>query len=95
MRTSRHYKALLSIFREESDRLRKATGAACEAETVSYYAHMHLYLCSIYAEIAEITLNEHEKELFLKRVHECSSQMSALVGDFFFFFMKMHEKQQE
>lgn len=92
MRTSRHYKAILTIFREESERLRKAASAACDADTVSYYAHMHLYLCSIYAEIAEITLNEHEKRLFLTRVQECSSAMSALVGEF---FVKMHEKQQE
>lgn len=92
MRTSRHYKALLSIFREESERLRRAADEAKETETVSYYAHMHLYLCSIYAEIAEITLNEHEKELFLKRVQDCNSQMSALVGEF---FVKMHEKQEE
>lgn len=91
MRTSRHYKALLSIFRGESDRLKRAANAANDAESVCYYAHMHLYLCSIYAEIAEITLNEHEKELFLKRVQECSSQMSALVGEF---YMKMHEKQE-
>lgn len=92
MRTSRHYKAMLSIFREESERLRMGANAANEAETVSYYAHMHLYLCSIYAEIAEITLNEHEKELFIKRVQECSSQMSALVGDF---FVRMHENKKE
>lgn len=92
MRTSRHYKHLLSIFREESDRLKRAVNAACEAETVSYYAHIHLYLCSIFAEIAEISLNEHEKQLFLKRVQECSSTMSALVGEF---FVKMHEKEVE
>lgn len=92
MRTSKNYKTLLSIFRQESERLRTAANAANEAETVSYYAHMHLYLCSIYEEIAEITLNEHEKQLFLKRVQECSSQMSALVGEF---FVKMHEKQQD
>lgn len=92
MRTSRHYKSLLSIFRDESDRLKRAANAANDAETVSYYAHIHLYLCSIYAEIAEITLNEHEKTLFIKRVQECSSQMSALVGEF---FVKMHENKKE
>lgn len=92
MRTSRHYKSLLSIFRAESQRLQKAASEANNADTVSYYSHMHLYLCSIYAEIAEITLNEHEKSLFLKRVQECSTQMSAFVGEF---FVKMHEKQQD
>lgn len=91
MRTSKHYQSMLSIFRGESERLRRAVDEAKEAETVSYYTHMHLYLCSIYAEIAEITLNEHEKQLFLKRVQDCSSQMSALVGEF---FVKMHGKQE-
>lgn len=92
MRTSRHYKALLSIFREESERLRRCASAANEPESVVHYSDMHLYLCCIHIEIAEITLNEHEKQLFLKRVQECSSQMNALVGEF---YMKLHEKEVE
>lgn len=92
MRTSRHYKALISIFRAESERLRRAADEARKTDTVTYHAHMHLYLCNIYAEIADITLNEHEKDLFLEVVRECSSEMSALVGDF---YMKLHENKKE
>lgn len=83
---------MLSIFMAESERLRKAASATKVAESVNYYSHMHLYLCSIYAEIGEISLNEHEKQLLLKRVQECSSEMCALVGEF---YMKMHEKQEK
>lgn len=92
MRTSKNYKAALTIFREESERLRRAASAANEAETVNYYAHMHLYLCALYADIAEAILSEHERRMFHKWIRSCSSQMCALVGEF---YVKMHEKQQE
>lgn len=89
MKTSKNYKCLLSIFREESERLRMAASAAEEAETVKYYSHMHLYLCAIYADIAEATLSTHEKDMFHKWIHSCSSQMCAIVGEF---YVKSYEK---
>lgn len=92
MRTSKHYKTLLSIFRQESERLRRAANGANEAETVNYYSHMHLYLCAIFADVAEAALSEHEKKMFHKWIGSCSSQMCALVGEF---YVKMHEKQRE
>lgn len=91
MRTSKNYKSLLSIFRQESERLRRAASAAEEAETVNYYSHMHLYLCAIFADVVEATLSTHEKEMFRKWIRSCSSQMCALVGEF---YLKMHEKQE-
>ena len=92
MRTSKNYKSLLSIFREESERLRRAANAANEAETVNYYSHMHLYLCSVFADIAEATLSDHEKKMFHKWIGSCSSQMCALVGEF---YVKEYEKAKE
>lgn len=92
MRTSKNYKTLLSIFREESERLRRGANGANEAETVSYFAHMHLYLCAIFADIATATLSTHEKEMFHKWIRSCSSQMCALVGEF---YVKMHENKKE
>lgn len=89
MRTSRHYQAILSIFREESERLKKAAHAAEESETVNYYSHMHLYLCAIFADIATATLSDKEKTLLLKWVQRCSSEMCAIVGNF---YVKSYEK---
>ena len=89
MRTSKNYKCLLTIFKEESDRLKKCAASAKESETVSYYSHMHLYLCALCTDIAAVTLNSREKELFFKRVQECSSKMCATVGEF---YVKSYEK---
>lgn len=89
MRTSKNYKSLLSIFREESDRLKKCAAGAKASETVSYYSHMHLYLCAIFADIATVTLSDKEKTLFLKWIQRCSSEMSAIVGNF---YVKSYEK---
>lgn len=89
MRTSKNYKTLLSIFRQESERLRRAANAANEAETVNYYSHMHIYLCALYADIAAGTLSEHEEKMFFKWIYSCSSQMCALVGEF---HVKSYEK---
>ena len=89
MRTSKSYKALLSLFREESERLKRCASAAEESETVSYYSHMHLYLCAIFADIAEATLSDHEKTLLLKWVQRCSSEMCAIVGNY---YVKSYEK---
>ena len=83
MRTSKSYKALLSLFREESERLRRCASTAEEAETVNYYSHMHLYLCALFADVTEATLSEHEKKMFHKWIGSCSSQMCALVGEFY------------
>lgn len=89
MRTSKNYKSLLTIFSEESDRLKKCAATAKESETVSYYSHMHLYLCAIFADVAAATLTDKEKALFLKWVQRCSSEMCAIVGNF---FVKSYEK---
>ena len=89
MRTSKNYKCLLSIFREESDRLKKCAACAKESETVSYYSHMHLYLCAMFADIATATLTDKEKTLLLKWVQRCSSEMCAIVGNF---YVKSYEK---
>ena len=89
MRTSKNYKCLLTIFREESDRLKKAAAAAEQPETVSYYSHMHLYLCALCTDIAAATLSSHEKELFFKHVQDCSSKMCEVVGEF---YVKSYEK---
>ena len=89
MRTSKNYKCLLAIFSEESERLKKCAAAAKESETASYYSHMHLYLCAIFADIGTATLSDKEKTLFFKQVQECSSQMCAVVGEF---FVKSYEK---
>lgn len=89
MRTSKNYKSLLTIFREESDRLKKCAAAAKETETVNYYSHMHLYLCAIFADIATATLSDSEKTLLLKWVQRCSSEMCAIIGNF---YVKSYEK---
>lgn len=89
MRTSKNYKCLLTIFREESDRLKKCAASAKESETVSYYSHMHLYLCAIFADIATGTLTDKEKTLLLKWIQRCSCDMSAIVGNF---YVKSYEK---
>ena len=89
MRTSRNYKSILTIFREESERLKKAASAAEQPETVNYYSHMHLYLCAICADIAAATLSSHEKTLICKWIQRCSSDMSAIVGNY---FVKSYEK---
>ena len=83
MRTSKNYKCLLSIFREESERLKRCASTAEDPETVNYYSHMHLYLCAVFADIAEATLSDHEKKMFHKWIGSCSSQMCALVGEFY------------
>ena len=92
MRTSKNYKSLLTIFREESDRLKKAASAAEQPETVNYYSHMHLYLCAICADIATATLSSHEKTLLLKWIQRCSSEMCAIVGDF---YVRSYEKARD
>lgn len=89
MRTSKNYKSLLFIFREESDRLKKCAATAKEPETVNYYSHMHLYLCAIFADIATATLTEKEKTLHFKWIQRCSSEMCAIVGNF---YVKSYEK---
>ena len=89
MRTSNNYKNLLTIFREESDRLKKCAASAKESETVSYYSHMHLYLCAIFADIATATLSDKEKSLLCKWIQRCSSEMCAIVGNF---YVKSYEK---
>ena len=83
MRTSKNYKSILTIFREESERLKKAAAAAEQPETVNYYSHLHLYLCALCADIATATLSSHEKTLLLKWVQRCSSEMWAIVGNFY------------
>ena len=82
MRTSKNYKNLLTIYREESDSLKKCAAGAKESETVSYYSHMHLYLCAIFEDIATATLTDKEKTLFCKWIQRCSSEMCAIVGNF-------------
>ena len=89
MRTSKNYKALLSLFREESERLKRCASTAEEPETVNYYSHMHLYLCATFADIATATLSDKEKTLLLKWVQRCSSEMCAIVGNF---YVKSYEK---
>lgn len=81
MRTSKNYQNILSLFKDESERLRKNAHNAEEPETLYYYSHLHLYLCALCADIATVTLNTHEKTLFLKHVQECSSQMCAEIGN--------------
>ena len=90
MRTSKNYQNILSIFKEESERLRKGAHAAEDVETVNYYSHLHLYLCAICADIATATLSIQEKSLFIKQVKECSSQMCEEVG---VFHVRHFEKQ--
>lgn len=89
MRTSKNYQATLQIFREESDRLKKCAATAIEPEIVNYYSHMHLYLCAIFADIATATLSAQEKSLLLKWIQRCSSEMCAIVGNF---YVKSYEK---
>ena len=89
MRTSKNYKCLLTIFREESERLKKCAAGAKESKTVSYYLHMHLYLCAIFADIATAALSDKEKTLLCKWIQRCSSEMCATVGEF---YVKSYEK---